>query len=277
MFEADQAAGLRRLFDREQLQVIVLGGAGAAKASVAVNLAVALTEQGRQVMLMDGSVGELVSALGLSCRYELSHVIAGDKRLTEVLVAGPKHIQVLPAARGLDQLDVLAADEARRLRHEFFHLQHPINTLIVNARPLGSGRALDAFQGQANVLMVACKGAASVTAAYGEMKALNLANGVTEFDIVIGGIEDAQDAASVYSNIADVARRFLDAKLNFRGFIPGDATFHTAQKVKKPVSQLNAGSASAGAFHRIASEMNLWLTQTGAVMPKKEMNYAAAC
>jgi flagellar biosynthesis protein FlhG len=277
MFEVDQAAGLRRLFDREQLQVIVLGGAGATKASVVVNLAVALTEQGRRVLLMDGSVGELASALGLSSRYELSHVIAGDKRLSEVLLTGPKGIQVLPAARALDQLDMLAADEARRLRHEFFHLRHPIDTLVVNARPLGSGKALDAFQGRAKVLMVACKDAASVTAAYGEMKALKRANAVTEFDIVISGIDDAQDAASVYTNIADVARRFLDAKLNFRGFIPGDATFRTAQKVKQPVSLLNAGSASAGAFHRIASEMNHWLTQKGAVTPKKEMNYATAC
>jgi flagellar biosynthesis protein FlhG len=277
MFEADQAAGLRRLFDPGQLRVIVLGGAAATKASVAVNLAVALTEQGRRVMLMDGSVGEVASVLGLSCRYELSHVIAGDKRLTEVLLTGPKHIQVLPAARGLDQLDMLAADEARRLRHEFFHLRHPINTLIVNARPLGSGKALDAFQGRAQVLMVACKGAASVTAAYGEMKALKLANAVTEFDIVIGGIDDAQDAATVYANIADVAHRFLDAKLNFRGFIPSDATFRAAQKVKQPISLLNADSTSAGAFHRIANEMNQWLTQKGAVMPKKELNYATAC
>ena len=277
MFEVDQAAGLRRLFDRKQLRVIVLGGAGAAKASVVVNLAVALTEQGRRVMLMDGSAGEVVSALGLTCRYELSHVIAGDKRLTEVLLTGPKRIQVLPATRGLDQLDMLAADEARRLRHEFFHLQHPIDTLIVNARPLGSGRALDAFQGRAKVLMVACGGAASITAAYGEMKALKLANSMTEFDIVIGGIEDAQDATSVYTNIAEVAHRFLDAKLNLRGFIPEDATFRTAHKVKQPVSLLNAGSASAGAFHRIASEMNQWLTQKGTVMPTKEINYATAC
>ena len=36
MFETDQAAGLRQLFDPAQLRVIVLGGAGATKASVAV-------------------------------------------------------------------------------------------------------------------------------------------------------------------------------------------------------------------------------------------------
>jgi flagellar biosynthesis protein FlhG len=277
VFSTDQAAGLRRLFGREQLQVIVLGGAGAAKVSVAVNLAVALTEQGRRVMLMDGGVGALASALGLSSRYELAHVIAGDKRLADVLLAGPKRIHVLPAARALEQLDALSPEEASRLRHEFLRLRHPIDTLIVNARPLGAGKAVDAFQGRAKVLMVVSEGAASVTGAYREIKALSLANGMREFDVVIGAIDNAQGAAAVYTNIAEAAQRFLSVKLNFRGFIPCDATFRIAQKVKQPVSVLNAGSASASAFKTIASEMKQWLTQKGAAMPNKEINHATAC
>lgn len=277
MFEADQAAGLRRLFARYPLQVLALGGAGGAKASVATNLAVALAEKGRRVMLMDGSVGELAAALGLNCRYELSHVIAGDKRLADVLLTGPQQIQVLPAARGLDQLDVLASAEARRLRQEFSQLRRPVDTLIVNARPLGITKVLDAFRGRARTLMVVSEGAASIKAAYREMKALKHAAGAEEFDVVIGGIEDAKEAAAIYANIAEAAQRFLAVKLNFRGFIPGDVTFRTAQRVKRPVSLVNAGSASAGACQRIASEMEQLLVHRCSAMPKKEMNHAAAC
>ncbi|MES2352880.1 MAG: hypothetical protein V4568_00530 [Pseudomonadota bacterium] len=279
MFETDQAAGLRRLFARNPLRIVVLAGAGEEKAGVTAHLAAALAEQGEGVMIMDGSHGDVGTVLGLHCRYELGHVITGDKRLTEVLQKSVHGIQLLPAARGLDQLHCLTSQQGRWLRQEFFDLKAPVNTLLINARPQGAAKVLAAFQGRARLLMVVSEAAASITATYGEMKSLNIANGASEFDVLVGAARDAECAAAIYGNIAEVAKRFLSAKLNFRGFIPGDVAFHRLSGVKRPGLARERTSTLAHTFQRIAYEMNQWFPPSGIISGNttEVLNHAAVC
>src|SRR5882724_6073304 len=83
--------------------IAVTGGkGGVGKTSVAVNLATGLAAAGRRVVLLDGDLGlaNVDVFLGLSPRYTLAHVLAGERTLDEILLEAQPGFHVVPAASG---------------------------------------------------------------------------------------------------------------------------------------------------------------------------------
>src|SRR5210317_1646801 len=97
----NQAQGLARLSTQSRMNVIAVtsGKGGVGKTNVAVNLAVSLASQGRQVVLFDADLGlaNVDIALGLKPKFDIRHVISGERTLEEILLEGPEGIRIVPA------------------------------------------------------------------------------------------------------------------------------------------------------------------------------------
>jgi flagellar biosynthesis protein FlhG len=215
MFDRDQAAGLRQLFTRLRPEVILACGGAPQQAQVVAELGLGMAGLGREVLIIDGSAGEIAQVMGLAARYELGHVVAGDKQLAEVLLEGAPDLRILPAMRGLDQLWRLPAGSATSLKRQFARQLAAVETLIVNCRPLGSPAAGRAFQSGAHVLVVLSEHPESITMAYREIKALKLDCGVTQYDVIMS--ESGLRARAVFDCLADTARQFLGVTLTLQG------------------------------------------------------------
>lgn len=279
MFKTDQAAGLRRLFSRKRLRSIVIGGSGKAKANVIANLAKALANKGDRVMIIDGSHGEIGNLFGLKFRYELSHVLDGDKSLYEALHKGPEGIHVLPAARGLAQLNELDFYRASRLQHAFAQWVEPIDTVLINAREKTIGNILTALQGHAHVLMVVLESTDSITAAYSEMKNLNQQHDMDEFNMIIGTQKDINVSTSIFMNLSNTAMRYLAVKLHLKGIVPlgmvvnRDSLNTDAQSLfyEMPIS-------STRPFRELAHDIDKWLPPSSiGSSSRKEITHASVC
>ncbi|HHH38905.1 MAG TPA: MinD/ParA family protein, partial [Sedimenticola sp.] len=111
----DQASGLRRMIKPTPVRVIAVTGGkgGVGKTNISVNLAVAMADLGRRVMLLDADLGlaNIDVVLGLHPEWDLSHVLNGECALDQVLLEGPSGIQVVPAASGVQQMAELSAAE----------------------------------------------------------------------------------------------------------------------------------------------------------------------
>ena len=110
---------MRRLRDRSGLRVVSIGaGAGSSGSSGAiVNLAGALAELGRDVLILDAhpAAHGVTAALGLKARFDFEDVIRRERDLDEVIVRGPAGIRILPLARGALALAQLPLSEQQRL------------------------------------------------------------------------------------------------------------------------------------------------------------------
>ncbi|MFT6366983.1 MAG: flagellar biosynthesis protein FlhG, partial [Bacteroidia bacterium] len=116
------------------VMAITSGKGGVGKTNIAVNLAVSLAEQGRNVVLLDADLGlaNVDITLGLRPQYDLSHVISGERTLEEIVIKGPKGINIVPASSGISSMTNLSTTEQAGLIRSFGELSMPVDTLIVD-------------------------------------------------------------------------------------------------------------------------------------------------
>ena len=279
MFNADQAAGLRRLFSRKQLRSIIIGGAGKGKANIVANLAGAMAAKGDRVMVIDGSHGEIGNLFGLRLRYELNHILDGDKTLYETLHKCHNGIHLLPAAKGLTQLSHLDVTQARRLQNAFAQWREPVDTVLINAREKTCSGVIAALQRKATILMVVFESIDSITAAYSEIKNLNQQHDIDEFNIIIGSQKDIHMSTSIFLNLSDAARRYLSVNLHLKAIVPAGAM------ISKDFASMNEESlfyqppiSLSRPFRELALEIDKWLPPSSiGCSNRKEITHASVC
>src|SRR5512132_1611209 len=87
---------------RAQSLVFTSGKGGVGTSNLALNLAIALGEQGQRVALVDADFGlaNLDLLCGLAPGCDLGDVLAGGRPLSDAIVPGPGDIRILPGAHG---------------------------------------------------------------------------------------------------------------------------------------------------------------------------------
>jgi flagellar biosynthesis protein FlhG len=240
----DQASGLRRLFARRGPQAIAVAGSDGG--TVALGLAAALVDIGHRVLILDRAPGEIATALGLKARFELAHVLDGDRALADVLLEGPAGIAVLPAARGLARLATDVASWRAALTRVLGPQADGFDVWLVN----GLLPAAD----DAPVLVVVAPTASDLTATYGLLKRLAREQSLAGVRIVINRAPSESAARAAYASVAGAAQQFLASRPDYAGWLPGEtpAARHGATRSARghAFAQLaEAMTAGPGAIH----------------------------
>ncbi len=264
----DQAAGLRSIANPKPVKVIAVTGGkgGVGKTNVSVNLALALSGLGREVMLMDADLGlaNVDVMLGLKPVYNLSHVINGERTLEEILVEGPGGIKIVPAASGVKLMSDLAPAQHAGLIQAFSELSFDLDVLLVDTAAGISNSVVNFSRAAHEVLVVVCDEPASLTDAYALMKVLNRDHGVQRFNVLSNMSHSAQEGREMFAKLLKVADRFLDATLTYLGTVPYDEYLIKAVKKQRPVVDSFPRSRAATAFKNLAQKADKWPKPTAA-------------
>jgi flagellar biosynthesis protein FlhG len=246
----------------QPVQVIAITGGkgGVGKTSVAVNLATALAARERRVVLLDGDLG-LANAdvfLGLSPRYTLAHVLAGERTLDEIMVQAPQGFQLIPAAAGAADLAQLGAAEHLGLVRAFSALAARLDVLIVDTAAGLSHSVLQFSQAAQQILVVLCDEPASITDAYALVKVLSRNHGVQRFRVLANQVRSGCSGRELFQRFQRVAARFLDVTLEYAGEIPEDDCLRRSVRGQRPVLDEFPGSPAAKAFKKLAAHADTW-------------------
>jgi flagellar biosynthesis protein FlhG len=273
----------RRARGQAQTIAITSGKGGVGKTNLAVNLAAVLATLDRRVVLLDADLG-LANAdilCGIQPRYNLAHVVTGQRRLEEVLTpvpvrGAPRGFSLIPGASGLARMADLSEAERRRIVTELQTLQDSSDVIIVDTGA-GIGRNVLAFAAAAeNVMVVTTPEPTAITDAYAVIKVLARCQSTGKISVVANQVKGRDEGRIVHERLSGVARQFLQTDVAFGGYVVHDlavpqsvrrrTTFVTeypnslaskcilawANRIDHHVD-VSSGHLRHGFFHRLAS------------------------
>ncbi|BBP45557.1 site-determining protein [Thiosulfatimonas sediminis] len=287
----DQAAGLRALhaqqkqnspavqntlnppkqmMSKQQKPVRVIavasGKGGVGKTNVSVNLGIQLSKLGNRVLLMDADMGlaNVDIMLGLHTKYNLSHVLDGQKTLREVIMQGPGGLKIIPAASGVRRMAQLNAMENAGIINAFSELSDELDVLIIDTAAGIADSVVSFCRASQEVIVVVTDEPASITDAYALIKVLSRDYQVSRFRLLANMAKSPAHGRQLYEKLSKVTEQFLDVSLDYFGAVPYDQSLKDAVQKQIPVTLFRPTSLSANAFENMAHSVERWSRPQGA-------------
>jgi flagellar biosynthesis protein FlhG len=247
---------------------VTSGKGGVGKTNVAINLAVGLARLRHRVAILDAdfALGNVDVLLGLAPAAHLGHVLAGEKRIGEVLVQGPRGVQVIPASSGLRQLTALTEQQWDRLYEALDDLERDFDYLIIDTAAGISDNVVEALRLAGRVLVVTSLEPTSVVDAYAVIKLLSATDPAREIGLIVNNARDAAEAQLVFAQLEVAASRFLNRRITYYGFIAHDPAVRDAVLVQRPIVDHLPQSSASRCFRILASRMAGMVPQRGAAL-----------
>ncbi|MEM6484872.1 MAG: MinD/ParA family protein [Pseudomonadota bacterium] len=241
-----------------QVLAITSGKGGVGKTNVAVNLAVEFSRAGKQVMLFDADLGlaNVDVALGLKPKFDIQHVLSGERSLDEVILEGPAGIRVVPASSGVAGMASLSQTEQAGLVRAFGDLETPVDILLVDTGAGIDSAVLTFAAACQEVIVVVCDEPTSLTDGYALIKVLNQQCGVQRFQVLANMVENELEGRRLFEKLDKVVERFLDARLGFLGAVPRDDYLRKAVRKQTPVALAFPSAPSSEALAGIAKRVD---------------------
>ncbi|AWB67385.1 cobyrinic acid a,c-diamide synthase [Saccharobesus litoralis] len=258
----DQANGLRKMKSEDKVKVIAVTGGkgGVGKSNVSLNLAISLAQKGKRVLVFDADLGlaNLDVMLGLRVHKNLSHLLAGECELQDILVKGPHGITIVPATSGTKNMVELTPNEHAGLIRAFSELEQQFDVLIVDTAAGISDMVLSFSRAAQDVLVVVCDEPTSITDAYALIKVLNREYGLFRFKVVANMVRSLREGQELFAKLSKVTDRFLDVAIELVAIIPFDENVRKSVRKQKTIVEAFPKSPAAIAFKTLATRASTW-------------------
>ncbi len=252
--DADPSSGRKGSHDGIRVISVTSGKGGVGKSNVVANLAMALAEQGKKVLIIDADlgVGNLDVLLGLSPQYNLNHVLSGEKSLAEIIVEVNPSIKLIPAGSGVQEYTSLGQHEKLKLLDELDMLEEDFDIMIIDTEAGISENVTYFTVAAQEIVVVVSPEPTSITDVYALIKLLATRYSEHHFKVLINMARDSEDALEVFRKLANVAGRFLDISLDYLGCVVRDEKLIDAVKKQKAVFEMFPDSDAAHCFTTLA-------------------------
>jgi flagellar biosynthesis protein FlhG len=255
-FGAAHAAQLSR--SRVRTLVVTSGRHGVGKSNLAANLAVALGERGARVVLVDGDLAQahLDLLLGVHPRWDLGHVLAGEKTVDEIVVQGPANVTLVPAASAAPELAEL--DDYRRelLLRSLGLADESADLMIVDTPSAVNRQTLELCRSAHDLLVVASPEMTSFSDAYSLVKTLQKEGALMRAPRLIVNMATTPEEADEAANRMQLfARHFLRLEVEVLGTVPFDQSVTRAVRAQQPVVLAHPQSPAAIAYRALAARL----------------------
>jgi flagellar biosynthesis protein FlhG len=239
---------------------ITSGKGGAGKTNLSVNLGIALAQTGQRVAILDADMGlaNVDILLGVYPKFNLSHVLTGEKTLNEIMLEGPAGIKVIPGASGIQKMAELSATEQATMIRAFSEIDQELDVLIVDTAAGISAGVVNFARACQEIIVVVCDEPTSLTDAYAFVKLLNRDYKLSNFHVVANMVKTVEQGQALFQKLTKVTDHYLDVTLRFIGTVPYDENLRKSVQKQLPVVVGFPGSKASLAIKEIAGKINNW-------------------
>lgn len=236
---------------------VASGKGGVGKTNVVANLAIAFRRLGRKPMIFDADLGlsNIDILLHLAPRYNIQHLLSGERSLKDIIIEGPEGILILPASSGIQELTSLNEFQRLRILEEFDSFDQDIDTLLIDTSAGISENVAFFCVAAQEILIITSPEPTAITDAYALIKVLSSRYQERDFDILVNSVRSEAEAIDVFKRLSVATEKFLSISINYLGYIPLDYSVQRAVRAQKAFISAYPDCLASKQIKDIASQL----------------------
>jgi len=258
----DQAAKLRRLVENKNVSpelpaskapettikqpaelkgprtiAITSGKGGVGKTNLAVNLAIALGNMGKRVIIIDADMGmaNVDILLGTSSRINLMNLLDPEVNLEDVLLRGPYGVSYISGGSGMEHAEELTEVEKDILFTKLEACAEWADIILIDTGAGIGKNVLDFIVSADEVLLVTTPEPTALTDAYAVMKGYSKTTDTPNLKLIVNRVIDEPEIREVVSTLSRTAEKFLKLSVECMGYIYDDQTMVKSVRSQVPI------------------------------------------
>lgn len=255
--EAGPDAGVKIGRNRTRVIAITSGKGGVGKTSITANLAFILTRRNQKTLVIDADTGlaNIDVVLGLTPRYNLHHILTGEKRLSEAMIQAPGGFYVLPASSGIQEMAELTKGQKISLIEEVNSWPDKPNFLLLDTAAGISANVMYFNLTAREIIVVATPDPTSMTDAYAVIKVLFQRHAKKRFMLIVNMVKNEAESREVFERLNQVTDHFLNLTIEYLGGIVDDSNLKKSIRRQRALAELYPQSPASQCLENIADRL----------------------
>lgn len=257
MGAAGQAERITDAIVPTRVVAVTSGKGGVGKTSVTINLGLALAQRKQRVAILDADLGlaNVDIAMGLLPRFNLMHVISGEKTLEEIIVEGPLGVSVIASGSGVRELANMSDNDRTRLLGSLSGLKNRFDFLLIDTAAGLNRNVLGFVLAADEIIVVTTPEPTALLDAYSMVKVVFAENPAALIKLVVNMVRDEAEAREVADKMAILVHRFLGGAVEPAAWVPRDPAVGDAVREQTPLLMLYPNSAATRCIQALAGKL----------------------
>lgn len=245
----DQASKLRTMvsdINRDHIETkadhhikiysVVSGKGGVGKTNFAINLAIALQQMGKRVLILDADIGMSNAniLLGIEAPLNLFHVLQGNASLNDIIVKGPEGVDLISGGADLFYIEQLNYTKQQEIIETLSSLG-TYDVLIIDNGAGITKQSLTFTIFAHEVILVTTPEPTAITDAYRILKAISVYKLKRYVKVIVNQVQDISFGEDAFNKLLKTSVQFLDLGLENVGYIFNDIRVNRAIMEQVPI------------------------------------------
>lgn len=237
---------------------VTSGKGGVGKTNITVNLAYLLSERNKKTLVLDADAGlaNVDVILGINPLYNLSHVLKGEKTVTETLLEGPGGIKILPSASGIPEMTDLSRGQKLTLIDELNALNDSLDVMMIDTGAGISANVMYFNMAAKEIIVVTTPEPTALTDAYALIKVLYQRHAKRRFRLIVNMAKNAAEGQEIFARLSSATDHFLNLTIEYLGHIVLDEKVKEAVRRQKALAELYPQCPASRCLAKIAEKIS---------------------
>ncbi|NPA16193.1 MinD/ParA family protein [Persephonella sp.] len=226
----DQAEKLRDMVKamrpfKFQVISVTSGKGGVGKTSFTVNLAYQLQKMGKTVLILDAdlALANVDIILGERPKYNLLHLLTGEKNINEIIWESKYGLKFIPAASGFEELANLSKEKQLQIINALQEIYYKFDIMLIDTSAGISANVINFCLSSDKTIVITTSDPTALADSYAIARIL-LSNKdeASEIGLVVNMVEDEQEAEKLYRGMNNILREFTGQTIKYYGAVRKD-------------------------------------------------------
>lgn len=204
---------------------ITSGKGGVGKTSFTINFAIALSQMGQKVGILDADFGfsNVDIMLGASSKYNMSHVLSGERRLEEVMEQCFPNVWHISGGAGLSDLVRVDKGKLTAAMKQLDELEARMDYILIDTGAGINDNVLKMIDASDITILIMTSEPTSIIDSYVVIKTAAELENHPKIMSLINRAESEKAASDTYNNFSRVVQKHLNQNINLMGYLPADS------------------------------------------------------